>query len=441
MKSFVRKHLCVPGLLSRVRSQYEKVTDKFKRGSGLSLTDCLMSGLALFGLKYPSLLKFDADARTNERVQHNLKSLYQIERVPSDTYLRERLDPIAPYELQRGIDRIIAQLQRGKVLECYRYIDDSLLVAIDGTGCFSSHKIHCENCCVKHHRDGSQTYYHQMLAAVVVHPEHKTVFPLMLEPIHKQDGAKKNDCEHTALKRLLENLRRAHPHLKLVVTLDGLYADGVILNLLKELDIRFIITAHEKDLKYLYEFYNATQKNTQTITQSHRTISLSFANGLPLNDTHHQRQVNLLCAEETIVQKRKTKQQKFAWITDMLLSPSNVQTIMKGGRSRWRIENETFNTLKNQGYQFEHNFGHGYENLNVVMAYLMFTAFLIDQVQEFSCKHFKAALKKAKRLKYLWERIKNYFLICTIDSWEQLYTAIQNDVGIPLATLLAPNTS
>ena len=106
-----------------------------------------------------------------------------------------------------------------------------------------------------------------MLAAVIAHPDHRQVFPLILEPILKQDGSKKNDCEHNGLKRLLVNLRRSHPHQKLIVTLDGLYADGVIIQLLKDLDIRFIITAHETDLKYLYEFYHAAKKDTLTTHQ------------------------------------------------------------------------------------------------------------------------------------------------------------------------------
>ena len=107
------------------------------------------------------------------------------------------------------------------------------------------------------------------------------------------------------------------------------------------------------------------------------------------------------------------------------MSDNNVARIAKGGRARWKIENETFNTLKNQGYQFEHNFGHGNKNLNVVFAYLMFTAFLIDQIQEFSCKYFKAALKKMwSTRKYLWERIRGMFFEYFIDTWEQLYAGI-----------------
>ena len=49
----------------------------------------------------------------------------------------------------------------------------------------------------------------------------------------------------------------------------------------------------------------------------------------------------------------------------------NLLRVMRGARARWKIENETFNTLKNQGYHFEHNFGHGYRHLSTVFAHLM----------------------------------------------------------------------
>ena len=82
---------------------------------------------------------------------------------------------------------------------------------------------------------------------------------------------------------------------------------------------------------------------------------------------------------------------------------------MRGGRARWRIENETFNTLKNQGYHFEHNFGHGYKYLSVVFAMLMMLAFLVDQVQQIASKLFNAAWKKLGTKRSLWESIRALF--------------------------------
>jgi len=397
-----------------------------------------MSGIAMFGLKYPSLLSFDNDSHIESSpLAHNLHKLYGINQIPSDTYLRERLDEVDPQNLQKPINRIIAQLQRGKVLEQYQYHDGYCLVALDASGYFSSHEVHCDNCCEKHHRDGTVTYYHQMLAAVMVNPAYKTVFPLMIEPIQKQDGNKKNDCEHNAAKRLLKNLKTAHPHLKIIVTLDGLYADSSIISLLKELKFHFIITAKEDDLKFMFEFYRAVSRHEVIETDKRTKRIYQYAEKLPLNDSHSDIEVNVLeCFEKT-----EKKETRFCWITDLPITDKNVAKIARGGRARWKIENETFNTLKNQGYQFEHNFGHGYKNLSVVLAHLMFTAFLIDQIQEFSCKYFKAALSVMRNTRRaLWEKIRSIFMLYFANSWSQLYSFIITGKGYAHLPDI-PNTS
>ena len=79
----------------------------------------------------------------------------------------------------------------------------------------------------------------------------------------------------------------------------------------------------------------------------------------------------------------------FSWVTDLHVTKGNVYRLMRGGRARWKIENETFNTLKNQGYHFEHNYGHGTQNLSVVFALLMMLAFLVDQTQQLCCALFR----------------------------------------------------
>lgn len=339
-KRNTRKHLCMPGLLSRARHSFDKIKDTVSRKVSLSLSDCLMSGLAVFSLKYPSLLQFDKDQQKETPTKQNLKTLYKIEQIPSDTYMRERLDEVEPRYLQKTLDRLVAQLQRGKVLEQYRYLDEYCLVSLDATGFFSSHEVHCESCCVKNHKDGTVTYYHQMLAAVLMNPNYPTVFPLMLEPIVKQDGKTKNDCEHNAAKRLLRHLGNSQPHLKMIIVLDGLYADGVIIKLLKELKIPFIITAQSDDLKYLFEFYNTAKKTEVTETTQFQETVYRYANNLPLNDTHDDIDVNVLeCVETTKLKKKdKTKEKYFCWITDLSLKEQDVKLVAKGGRARWKIE-------------------------------------------------------------------------------------------------------
>ena len=69
--------------------------------------------------------------------------------------------------------------------------------------------------------------------------------PLVPEPIVHQDGTTKNDCEKNALKRFLADTQREHPHLKLVIVLNGLYADGPTIRLIKSYGWHFIIVAKD----------------------------------------------------------------------------------------------------------------------------------------------------------------------------------------------------
>jgi hypothetical protein len=97
---------------------------------------------------------------------------------------------------------------------------------------------------------------------------------------------------------------------------------------------------------------------------------------------------------------------------------------MKGGRARWHIENETFNTLKNQGYYFEHNFGHGQQHLSTVFAFFMLLAFLVDQLQGLGCKLFQPALTAMKSKVRFWERLRAYLFTFQLPHWQTLYLAI-----------------
>jgi len=188
-----RKHLSAEGFLKSIRSSFKKIKDHQNRNGKISILDCLMSCFAIFSLKYPSLLEYDLK-RKDSQIINNLKRLYLVAKPPSDTYMRERLDPIDSKLLRPSFKKIFSLIQRGKDLESYQYIDEHYLVSIDGTGHYSSEKIYCKNCCVKHHRSGKTTYYHQMLGAVLVHPDNKAVIPFCPEPIVKTDGTTKNDC-------------------------------------------------------------------------------------------------------------------------------------------------------------------------------------------------------------------------------------------------------
>ena len=412
-------------MLKAVRSCFNQIKDPTAnhKNCKITLTDCLLSGMAVFGLKYSSLLQLDND-RGDEDIVGNLKSLYGISNVPSDTTMRERLDEVSPTVLRSAFKKLFSLLQRSKVLEQYTYLDDHYLLAVDGTGFFSSSSVHCENCCAKHHRDGRVTYYHQMLCAVLVHPERKEVFPIAPEAILKPDGHTKNDCESNAAKRLLADFRREHPHLKCIVVEDSLSSNEPHIKLLEDLNLRFILGAKASNHQFLFNKVESSQQTKIVeITGKNNTLHcFRHLNRVPLNASHPDRLVNFI--EYWEKQPNKKKVLHFSWVTDIEIQEDNLMQIMRAGRARWRIENETFNTLKNQGYHFEHNFGHGYKHLSTVFAFLMLLSFLIDQIQQHCCPLFQAARHKLKSNFNLWEKIRSLFFNHIIPDWETIYKAL-----------------
>ena len=437
--SVEKKQLSATGMLQKVRSIFEKIPEPQRSPQGvkarISLPDCLMSGLAVFGLKFPSLLQFD-ESQEEEVIRHNLKTLYGISNAPSDTAMRTRLDEVDPRMLRSAFTAIFSLLQRGKVLEDYKILGKYVLIACDGTGMFSSNTVHCENCCTKQHKDGQITYYHQMLGAVLVHPDQKEVFPLCPEPISKGDGSTKNDCEQNAMKRFLEDFRREHPHLETIFTEDALSAKGPYLRRILEIGAHFIVNVNPTGNPTLFEWLKGISLEKKIITTQKESIELRFCNGIPLNDSNHDLLVNFI---DCIIRDKKGKATHFSWITNLLVTQENVNSFARAGRARWHIENETFNTLKNQGYQFEHNFGHGYKNLSHVFGLLMFLAFLIDQVQQRCCGLFQEALEKAKRKTRFWEKLRMYVLEFHVDSWAGLLSAMGKRRGVRFVELV--NTS
>jgi len=392
-----------------------------------------LSALAVFGLKFPSLLQFDQSCAADV-IKHNLKTLYLVKNAPDDSNMRQRLDKIDPQFIRPAFTALFSLLQRGKILEEYKFLDEYLLIACDGTSMFSSESVHCENCCEKHHKDGRVTYYHQMLGAVVVHPDQREVFPLCPEPISKPDGSTKNDCEQNAMTRLLQDFKREHPRLKVIFTEDALSAKGPYLKRIKNAGAHFIVNVNPTGNPSLFDWLKGIKLQTKTITTKAEIIELAFYNGVPINDSNHDLQVNFI---DCIVKNKKGKiTGHFSWVTDIVVTLDNVYQLSRGGRARWKIENATFNTLKNQGYQFEHNFGHGYQHLSHVFGLLMFLAFFIDQIQQRCCGLFQAALQKMKSKIRFWDRQRSVFLEFFIDSWVDMYTWISSGKGARLSELL-----
>ena len=430
-----RKGLSADALYDLVRNALEQLPDHRHQKASIPLADALSSAFAMFSLKDPWLLAFDE--RRNDR---NMKTLFGIGQIPSDTQMREILDPLDPDLLRPVFNHVFRELQRGKALEPYVFDDGYYLLALDGTGYFSSNKVHCDSCLEKKNKQtGEVTYQHQLLGAAIIHPDHKEVIPLAPEPIQKQDGSTKNDCERNAAKRLLRKIRQEHPRLKLLVVEDGLASNAPHIRDLVELRMRFMLGVKPGDHPFLFDRVTEAFEQDRVTTKSWKegdvTCEIAFTHKLPLNESNQDLLVNFLQYAEYAADGHRRKY--FTWVTDLRITRGTARHLVRGGRARWKIENETFNTLKNQGYHFEHNFGHGQQNLSVLFAMLMMLAFLVDQTQQLCCPWFRAVWKKLGSKRALWDNLRSHFRHFTFTSMQHLYEVILHDLAkeLPAPTL------
>ena len=416
-------------LVNAVAENMAKVKDHRKIKPEYALSDCLLSGLAMFSLKDPSLLSFVNNYPTRAS---NLKEVFKINQIPSENGLRTILDPVEPISLLESFQDLIQQADQQGLIEKYKHVEDRLLISIDGTGYFSSNEISCPQCMVKNRKkDGKpyKEYYHQMLSGCIVHPDYKAVFPVFGEAITKQDGSNKNDCERNASKRFFPNIRQLLPDQKLLILLDGLYADGPTIRSLLSHQMDFMIVIKEGYVLLQVENLKQTTglQTHQWKTDKGIVCTAKWATNLILNGANQDLLVHYLEYEEKNETTGKILYSN-KWITNIVPQPSKVVRQIKAGRCRWKIENETFNTLKNQGYNFEHNYGHGKKYLATIFALLMLLAFFIDQLTAALDQAFEKALQEAKTLRDLRQKVRVLFDLIPTISMNLIYKIIAREL-------------
>lgn len=427
----MRAHLNADTLFAQIRKDFATVPDHRAGNAKIPLADGLMSGFAMFSLKDPSLLAFDERRQEDPASLH---TVYRVGQIPCDSQMRDILDPVTPRALRRPFKSVFTQLQRGKALEKMTWLDGHYLLALDGTGIFSSEKVSSDYCLRKRKRNGNIEYYQQMLAGAFVHPDHREVIPTCPEMIVKQDGASKGDCERNAAKRYLADLRREHPHLKIIVTEDALSSNAPHIQTLTQHDLRYILSVKPGDHVFLFEHVDAAARRGAAAEfhlpdpqRPNIHHCFRFLNNVPLNkSSQDELRVNFL--EYWQSDADGNVKRRFSWVTDLEISQENAYDIMRAGRARWRIENETFNTLKNQGYNLEHNYGLGKKHLSAVFVHLMMLAFLVDQVQQMCCPLFQAARAKCTSKRSLWEKIRSFFTFFLAPSMEEVLRQIANGI-------------
>jgi hypothetical protein len=415
-------------LYGELHKGFDELEDHRRSNSSHSLGDIVSAAFAMFSLKSPSLLNFSLRSRQEDQ---NLMEVYKINKLCSDTQMREVLDKVQASKVRDLFGKVIGKIKKSGFFASYRYFKQMVVVSIDGVEHFSSGKVHCEHCLTKEHKSGQLTYSHSMLAAVMVHPHKREVLPLEAEPILRQDGCEKNDCERNAAKRLVKHLKERYPKLKALLVEDALYANAAHIEQILQAQYHYLIAVKPDSHKALFkQVASREQSNHYRFEDKNLVHELSWHNNLPLCSSQSQIRVNFLRYQQR--DQKGDLLTEFTWITDLTLHKGNVLLVAKAGRSRWKIENETFNTLKNQGYHFEHNYGHGKDQLSTVLAYLMLLAFTLDQIQQGACKTFRAILASLKTKAKMWESLRAVFKLLPCLSMHQAWQQVANMYQVQL---------
>ena len=349
----LQENLKFDSLMGFLDTQFQLLPDRRASNSKYRLASVVKSAFAMFSLKSPSLLDFKQQTSSE---QNNLRSIYLIEgEIPCDNQMRVILDDLKPSEIRPIFASVFQLLNKAGVIKEYRYWDQKVIISIDGVEHFSSTKVHCPSCTSKTLRSGEICYQHSGLGAVIVHPEKREVFPIEFEPILKQDGARKNDCERNGAKRLCKELKEKYPELAILLVEDALYANAPHIRQITGYGWSYILNVKPDSHKSLFKQFEGRKSSGQvksysTVDKAGTTHYYEWTHQLWLCESACDVRVNYLFYEE---RKVNGEVKRWTWITDLKLSQRTVEKVMRGGRARWKIENETFNTLKNQGYHFE----------------------------------------------------------------------------------------
>lgn len=374
-------------MLASLRRCLEAVPD-YRTGNNTQydMVDAGLGAFSVFCLQSPSFLVHQQQMR-KQHGRDNAKSLFGMEGIPSDGQIRNLLDPVAPSFLREPFWDIYHLVEASGYLEQYRHVAETFLVSMDGTRYFSSERIHCDQCTV-YESEERTLYAHTVLAAVLSAPGQPHVLALEPEFIVPQDGHDKQDCEQQAIKRWLAGNAKRFEEWSVTAMTDDLHSHQPLCELLLEHKFHFILTCKAESHTTLYQEIELLTRvdgahQTHTIRRwighHYEQWHYHWVNSLPLRTGKDPLRVNW--CEVTVV-RESTGERLYhnAWITSHELTPETVEQVADAGRARWKVENEGFNVLKNQGYAFEHNFGHGHQHLSTVLLTMLFLAFLFHSV-------------------------------------------------------------
>lgn len=387
-----------------------------------------LSAFAVFYSQSPSFLSHQRNMK-RQKGKSNMESLFGVENTPSDAQIRNLLDPVKPSRIGPCYWQVYEQLDRLGHLEPYRHLLDTLCISLDGVNYFSSSAIHCDSCRVQVN-DEKAHYTHQVLSAVLTRPEGEHVIALEPEFILPQDGHEKQDCEQEAIKRWVEKNASRFPAWEVTITTDDLHSHQPLCALLLDQQMHFLMTCKPQSHETLMTEVDLLERvtggiQTETIRtwngQFHEETCYRWAVQVPLKAGKDALHVNWI--EATVVNAESGEMLYHnSWITSHDVDAETVVDLVEAGRAHWKVENENHNVLKNQGYNFDHNFGHGDQNLSIVFIKLLLFAFLMHTVLHMTSSRYQAIRIELGTRRTFFNDLRALTRYIYFTSWHQLIT-------------------
>lgn len=422
-------HLTFEAVVALLSRTFERLPDRRDPARvKFPLHDSMLSAFAIFFFQHPSLLQFQHKLK-HRSGRSNLETIFSVSDLPSDTQLRVILDGAPTEPLRRLLAVIFNRFRRSGWASEFR-TSEALgkrfyPVAIDGTDYFSSAEINCSSCLRRTTSDGKISFRHSILSATVLKPRSHQILPIDAEPILNSDGDDKQDCEINAGKRLVERLRREHPHLDMLILGDAMFAHEPMIEGLKDKQMPFLLSVKPGSHKETFEWVEELERLGDWVERGswsegpaakRRNYEYRVVREVPLSQSSKQ-WVTFI----EVWERDKAGKQVYhsSWVTDLEVNASNVEEIIWAARGRWKIENENFNTHKNGGYELEHNYGHGTRGLSQDFYYLNLLAFVAHKVLERSDATYRR-LRQRWALRDMWQELKYCFHRFSVSSWAEL---------------------
>jgi hypothetical protein len=418
----IKKHLSLQPLIDGFKARFadiDKNDTRRQESVEYSKLDTSLAGLACMFYKSSDMLSFQ-ERMKKKYYKDNLETQFGVSQAPKDNQMRTILGSIDAKAFSPVYKDYLNRLQRSKELSKFKF-GNKYLVALDATQYYSSSKISCSCCLTKTDKKGNITNYsHSALQPIICHPDQKQILPMMPEDIKNSDGSKKQDCEINAAKRLLPKLRNSHPKMDFVWLADSIYATDPFISSILEAKEDFIFRIKQGDHKYLYEYIKTSEHQSYRYISDKSTIVHHYYQDVPLNKSSDIK-VNVIKAY-SITKDKDGKQSSNligVWATNIQLDDENIYQVTRAARTRWKIENECFNALKNNGYELTHNWGH-VKGESFAIYNLIMLAFYIHQILELTDYLFKKCREISRTFKNLWTDLNYHFKYYLFESWEHM---------------------